>query len=137
MANYYLDSNVVSDILRGEPEVIKNLKAVLDNNDNLFILSIVYYEVTRGLKAAGKTCKLKEFQKFHANAKQLNLDSDDLTTIKKAADIYVQLHNGQLIEDNDNFHCGNFNGQPLHARHVERSTLRARRRFELRQLEAA
>ena len=101
MANYCLDSNVVSDILRGEPEVIKNLKAALDNNDNLFISSIVYYEVTRGLKAAGKTRKLKDFKEFHANAKHLNLDSDDLTTIKKAADIYVQLHNGQLIEDND------------------------------------
>ncbi|MBR4382630.1 MAG: hypothetical protein IKP64_03635, partial [Selenomonadaceae bacterium] len=38
---------------------------------------------------------------FYANAKHLYLDKDDLTTIKKASDIYVQLHNGQLIEDND------------------------------------
>ena len=100
MANYCLDSNVVSDILRKQPEVMKHLDSVLDDN-NLFISSIVYYEIVRGLKAAGKTRKLEEFKNFYANVKHLFLDKDDLTAVKKASDIYVQLHNGQLIEDND------------------------------------
>ena len=101
MANYCLDSNVVSDILRKEPSVMRHLEEALDNDDNLFISSIVYYEIVRGLKAANKTRMLKEFQNFYDNAKHLYLDRDDLTTIYKAIEIYLQLHKGQMIEDND------------------------------------
>lgn len=101
MANYCLDSNVVSDILRQEPTVMKHLNEALDNDDNLFISSIVYYEIVRGLKAAGKTRMLKEFDKLYSNAKHLYLDRDDLTTIDKAIEIYILLHKGQMIEDND------------------------------------
>ena len=101
MANYCLDSNVVSDILRKQPDVMKHLIEALDNDDSLFISSIVYYEVVRGLKAAGKTRMLNDFKDLYDNAKHLYLDQEDLTTIKKAVDIYVQLHKGQNIEDND------------------------------------
>ncbi len=101
MANYCLDSNVVSDILRKQPEVMRHLNEALDNDDNLFIPSIVYYEVVRGLKAAGKTRMLKDFNEFYSNAKHLYLDQNNLTTIDKAVEIYLQLRKGQLIEDND------------------------------------
>ena len=101
MANYCLDSNVVSDILRGEPEVMRHFEAAKKNNDELFIPSIVYYEIVRGLRAAGKMRKLMAFQFLYDNAKPLYLDQDDLKTIKKAVDIYLQLHKGQMIEDND------------------------------------
>ncbi len=101
MANYCLDSNVVSDILRQEPTVMKHLNEALDNDDNLFISSIVYYEIVRGLKAAGKTRMLKDFKEFYDNAKHLYLDRDDLTMIDKAIEIYILLHKGQMIEDND------------------------------------
>ena len=101
MANYCLDSNVISDILRKEPTVMKHLNEALDNDDNLFVSSIVYYEIVRGLKAAGKTRMLEDFKKFYDDAKHLYLDRDDLTTIKKAIDIYIQLRKGQNIEDND------------------------------------
>ena len=101
MAKYCLDSNVVSDILRGDPEVMCRFKAAEKNNDELFIPSIVYYEIVRGLKAAGKTRKLTAFQFLYDTAKPLYLDRDDLTTIKKAIEIYIRLHKGQMIEDND------------------------------------
>lgn len=101
MANYRLDSNVVSDVLRKQPDVMKNLIKALDNDDKLFISSIVYYEVVRGLVAAGKTRMLKDFKELYDNVKHLYLDQDDLTTIKKAVDIYIQLRKGQMIEDND------------------------------------
>lgn len=84
MANYCLDSNVVSDILRGESEVMRHFKAAEKNNDELFIPSIVYYEIVRGLKAAGKTRKLTAFQFLYDTAKPLYLDREDLTTIKKS-----------------------------------------------------
>jgi len=94
MANYCLDSNVVSDILRKQPEVMRHLNEALDNDDNLFIPSIVYYEVVRGLKAAGKTRMLKDFNEFYSNAKHLYLDQNNLTTIDKAVEIYLQLRKG-------------------------------------------
>lgn len=101
MANYCLDTNVISDILRREPKVLRRLNEALDNDDNLFIASIVYYEVVRGLKAAGKTRMLKDFYKFYKDAKHLYLDRENLNAIDKAAEIYIQLHKGRLIEDND------------------------------------
>lgn len=101
MANYCLDSNVVSDILRRQPEIMRHLNEALDNDDNLFIPSIVYYEVVRGLKAAGKTRMLEEFDEFYSNAKHLFLDENNLVAIDKAVEIYIQLHKGQMIEDND------------------------------------
>ena len=101
MANYCLDTNVISDILRRQSEVMRRLNEALDRDDKLFIPSIVYYEVVRGLKAAGKTRMLEDFNKFYSNAKHLFLDCDDLVTINKAVEIYIQLRKGQLIEDND------------------------------------
>ena len=101
MVNYCLDSNVVSDILLGDPVVMSHFKAAEENNDELFIPSIVYYEIVRGLIAAGKTQKLNAFHYLYRKAKPIYLDQDDLTTIKKAVEIYVQLGKGQNIEDND------------------------------------
>ena len=98
MADYCLDSNIVSDILRKQPDVMRHLNKALDNDDNLFVPSIVYYEIVRGLKAANKVRILEEFQVFYDNAKHLSLDG---LAIKKAVDIYLQLRKGQTIEDND------------------------------------
>ena len=98
MADYCLDSNVVSDILRGDPEVMRHMRAAKKNNDTLFIPSIVYYEVVRGLKAAGKTRKLLAFQILYDDAEHFDLD---MNAIDKAVEIYLQLRKGQLIEDND------------------------------------
>ena len=101
MANYCLDSNVVSDILRGDSAVMRHFEAAKKNNDELFIPSIVYYEIVRGLRAASKIRKLTAFQFLYDTVKPLYLDQDDLTTIEKAIEIYLQLHKGQMIEDND------------------------------------
>lgn len=98
MADYCLDSNVISDILRGDSAVIQHLETVRDNDDILFVPSIVYYEVVRGLKTASKTRMLKDFQEFYEEAEHLPLDMD---AIEKSVEIYLQLRNGQLIEDND------------------------------------
>ncbi len=98
MADYCLDSNVVSDILRGDSVVIDHMEVAKQNNDTLFIPSIVYYEIVRGLKAAGKKNKFLAFQLFYDEAEHLSLDTE---AIDKAVEIYVKLHNGQMIEDND------------------------------------
>ena len=94
MADYCLDSNVVSDILRGDSVVIDHMEVAKKNNDTLFIPSIVYYEIVRGLKAAGKKNKFLAFQLFYDEAEHLSLDTE---AIDKAVEIYVKLHNGQML----------------------------------------
>ena len=98
MAKYSLDSNVVSDILRGDPEVMHHFEAAKKNGDTLYIPSIVYYEIVRGLKAAGKSRKLMAFHILYNSADHLPLDTD---AIEKAVEIYIRLRKGQNIEDND------------------------------------
>ena len=88
----------MSDILREDPNAIRHMEAAKQNGDTLFIPLIVYYEIVRGLKVAGKKNKLLAFQLFYDEAEHLSLDAE---AIDKAVEIYVQLHRGQLIEDND------------------------------------
>ena len=98
---YCLDSNIVSDILRGREDVIGQLNKALDSGQELFISSIVYYELTRGMKSSKAFRKLEQFHYLYQGAAHLFLDRDSMEAIDKAADIYAQLHKGRQIEDND------------------------------------
>ncbi|MBR2215709.1 MAG: PIN domain-containing protein [Selenomonadaceae bacterium] len=98
---YCLDSNVVSDILRLRPDVIQHMDEALDVGSELYICSIVYYELTRGMKSSKAVKKLKVFHDLYDKSPHLFLDRVSLTAIDKAADIYAELHRGKQIEDND------------------------------------
>ena len=98
---YCLDSNAVSDILRRRVDVLEKFEAALQNASGIFIPSVVYYELERGFKASGAFHRLREFYVLYEMASHLFLDRMDLKTIKKAADIYAELHKGRQIEDND------------------------------------
>jgi len=100
---YLLDSNAVSDILCGEKNVIEHLKIAIKNGAQIATCSIVYYEIERGLKAAGSSRKLKAFYELYANLRHVYLDRRDLEAVRKSSDIYVELHKGRQIEDNDIF----------------------------------
>ena len=100
---YSLDTNIVSEILRGNEIVQKNFNKALMENSPIYICSIVYYEVVRGLKAAGKFKFLRNFIELNDTLPHLTLDKDNYKTIEKAIEIYVQLHKGKQIEDNDIF----------------------------------
>lgn len=95
---YCLDTNIVSEVLRKNPVVNQRLQNELDNGNKVYISSIVYYEIVRGLKAAGASNKLKGFMKIYPVLAKLPLD---MKSIEKAVDIYVDLHKGNQIEDND------------------------------------
>ena len=98
---YCLDTNIVSEILRKNEIVRKHMECAFKNDNPVFICSIVYYEIIRGFKAAGSYRRLKEFLAFHETLPHLFLDKDNYAVIEKAADIYVQLHKGNQIEDNN------------------------------------
>ena len=100
---YLLDTNVISDFMRSDKNVVKNMEKAVSNGDEIYICSIVYYEIVRGLKAADKFQRLKEFGIFYENYNKLYFDRENFETIEKAVDIYVQLHKGKQIEDNDIF----------------------------------
>ena len=56
------------------------------------------YEVVRGLELIGAKKKIKEFMLMYEEMVHLQLD---MKAINKAVDIYLELHKGQQIEDND------------------------------------
>ena len=101
--NYLLDTNIVSEILRNNEVVQKNFRRVLQEGSTVYLCSIVYYEIVRGLKSAKKFQVLKKFNKLSSGLPHLTLDKDNYEIIDKAIEIYVQLHKGKQIEDNDIF----------------------------------
>lgn len=104
MEKFCLDTNVISDFMRKDANVDKNMRtAMKDDNSIIFIPTIVFYEVARGLKAAGKTRRLQEFFALYKNFQHLFFDRDSYAVINKATEIYVQLHKSQQIEDADIF----------------------------------
>ena len=98
---YSLDTNIVSEILRENEIVQKNFRQALQEDSPIYIYSIVYYEIVRGLKTAGKFRLLRNFLELNSKLPHLMLDKDNYETIDKAVEIYVQLHKGKQIEDND------------------------------------
>lgn len=98
---YSLDTNVISDFMRNDENVVRNMQNSISNGDSIYICSIVYYEIVRGLVAAGKFKRLREFNAFYENYPKLYFDRENNKTIEKSIEIYVQLHKGKQIEDND------------------------------------
>lgn len=101
--NYSLDTNVISDFMRNEKNVVRNMEKAIENGGTIYVCSVVYYEIVRGLMAAGKFQRLREFNTFYENYGKLYLDRKNFDAVEKAIEIYVQLHKGKLIEDDDIF----------------------------------
>ena len=102
--NYSLDTNVITDILRKEPNVVANFARALEDGDKLFISSIVYYEISRWLRFANHPKQWEYFSKLHAlNLGILYLDRYDMSVIEKSIEIYNQLRHGKTVEDSDIF----------------------------------
>ena len=93
-----LDSNVVSDILRRRSDVLTRYREEAKKDTAFAICDVVYYEVVRGLKVIGASSKIKEFMNIYEEMEHLSLD---IAATNKAIDLYVNLHKGNQIEDND------------------------------------
>ena len=98
--NYSLDTNAVTDFLHNDRNVIGNMERAMLNDDTIFIDPIVYYEISRWLRFANHPEQLRKFETLYANSPQLEFDQ---RALEKSIEIYNQLRNGQLIEDNDIF----------------------------------
>ena len=93
-----LDTNIISDILRGRQNIVTRYVEEAKKGTIFAICDVVYYELVRGLKSIGASSKIKEFMKMYEEMEHLPLD---MKAINQAVDIYVNLHKGQQIEDND------------------------------------
>ena len=100
---YCLDTNVISDLLRGIPNVVANFNRARNNNDTIFVDSIVYYEIVRGLQNPQHKRRLEQFRWLYDRLEHLYFDRDNMRALDKAAEIYDQLRKGRNVEDSDIF----------------------------------
>ena len=96
---YALDSNIISYILKKDPQIINRYREESDNENNFNIPPVVYYEVNRGLFSLNATKKIDEFIKL---CLKFGIGEMTLPMWKKSAEIYANLKkHGKLIEDDD------------------------------------
>ena len=122
MLKYCLDSNAVSDIMRVNKNIARHFDEAVDAGSIIYIPSIVHYEIMRGLITGGKYGQIRKFEELLDMADYLTFDDK---AAEKAVEIYVSLHKGNLIEDNDIYIAAIsiVNGCTLvtaHTRHFER-----------------
>lgn len=94
-----LDSDIVSYLMRGEPQVTAHAQTYKTEHGAFGISAITRYEVLKGLMARGASTKLDSFEQFCRQNDVLPLTEE---IIVRAADIYADLHKrGALISDPD------------------------------------
>jgi tRNA(fMet)-specific endonuclease VapC len=95
-----MDTNIVTAILKKNPEVRNKLRKIGTQDKEAFISCITYYEIKRGLLYAKATRQLSDFDELHKTHKVVLLD--DLQIIEKASEIHAELkHKGTPIQDAD------------------------------------
>ena len=98
---YFLDTNIISYLLKGNATVLKKLEELGEEDNQVGIPSVAYYEIKRGLLASGATTKLTRFLNF---VKQIGIVELKSSTLDLASQIYADLKNsGDMIEDDDIF----------------------------------
>lgn len=98
---YFLDTNIISYLLKGNATVLKKLEELVEEDNQFGIPSVAYYEIKRGLLASGATTKLTSFLNF---VKQIGIVELKSSTLDLASQIYADLKkSGDMIEDDDIF----------------------------------
>ena len=94
-----LDTDILSKVLRGEPLVLAQATAYLQQHTKFTFSLITQYEILRGLKAKTALVQLQRFQQFCVSCEILPLTEE---IIFKASDIYAELYRrGELVGDVD------------------------------------
>jgi tRNA(fMet)-specific endonuclease VapC len=99
---YLLDTNVLSALLREKEKVWQTAQAMEWADQELFISTISYYEIKRGLLANQATKRMERFD--HLRRKYTMLGTDNEAVLDEAAAIYAELkQRGELLPDADIF----------------------------------
>jgi predicted nucleic acid-binding protein len=95
---YYLDSNVIIDLLNGNSKVLTEFKKAF-LSASVRIPDLVYYEVLRGFEYTDPKNKKTDFEAF---SERCGIEYMDLETFKIAAVNYANLKKqGMTIGDDD------------------------------------
>ncbi|MBP5438894.1 MAG: PIN domain-containing protein [Treponema sp.] len=98
---YFLDTNIISYIIKGNSEIRTKTAKLIANGHEVKIPVVAYYEAKRGLLATGASTKLQKFLNF---AQKLGLVNTTVETFDIASNVYADLRkSGNIIEDSDIF----------------------------------
>lgn len=94
-----IDTDILSEFLRGTPKVVENADKYLRSYDTINFSIITYYEILNGLLYKDAKKQLKKFTDFAELSKILPLT---ISATKQAAEIYADLKKkGQPIGHTD------------------------------------
>ena len=96
---YLLDTNIVSGILKNNPKLNREYRALRGQNAEIFISAMTYYEVKRGLLYLNATRQLANFEIF---CKGVTVILPDMEILEIACRIHGDLKpRGRPIGDAD------------------------------------
>lgn len=99
MARFVLDTNTISQILRRNHTALARLREAADNNDDLFLCPLVFYELWRGLRYRGADRQLDELAAFARTLQWIDYDRDMWIG---AAELWaIRRQHGQTHDDAD------------------------------------
>lgn len=99
-----VDTDILSEFLRGSPKVIKNIEIYLQTYDAINFSIITYYEILNGLLYKDAKKQLQKFIDFAELNKVLPLT---ITATRMAAEIFADLRKkGQPIGHTDSLIAG-------------------------------
>jgi len=94
-----VDTDILSEFLRGTTKVVENVEAYLESYDAINFSIITYYEILNGLLYKDARKQLKKFTEFAELNKILPLT---ISATRQAAEIYADLKKeGQPIGHTD------------------------------------
>lgn len=95
---YFLDSNVIIDLLNGNSNVLAGFKNAYVSGQ-VRIPDLVYFEVLRGFEYSDKKNRKAVFESF---AQKCGIEFMGVGTYREAAKQYAELRkNGIIIDDDD------------------------------------
>jgi predicted nucleic acid-binding protein len=101
MIIYALDTNIITYLIKKDPQVYWHFENAISNDDSCIIPPVVYYEIKRGLLAINAVNRLKYFDKLCGN---FYIGDTNIDVWEVAAKLYViQKNKGLPIEDADLF----------------------------------
>lgn len=99
LAQVLLDTDTLSEIMRGHPLVVERARAYLAEHKRFNLSAITRYEILRGLRAKGASRQVDAFDRFCERNKLLPVTDE---VAKAGAEIYADLRGrGCLVSDAD------------------------------------
>ncbi|MCH8291910.1 DUF4411 family protein [Candidatus Poribacteria bacterium] len=99
---YILDTSIIIELLRQNNIFLKKYHQIYGSGAGVFTITLVYYEIQRGIVYANATGQKRRLTSLLQQATMLGVDDPQI--LDKAAEIHSDLRkNGQTVQDIDIF----------------------------------